>query len=450
MPDRARDWRPLLLVELATLLSGTGNGVASVALPWLILERTGSAVAAGFVAAATALPLLVSSLFSGTLVDRFGRRRIAIASDALSGVAVALIPVVDLTIGLTVVSLSLLAILGAVIDPAGLTARETMLPAAAQAAHWPIDRANGMHEAVWGVAFLIGPGIGGVLIATIGAVDTLWVTAAGFTLSATLLIFLRLAGADVPAPHGQPQSVWQETREGLAFVWRERTLRAVGLMTMVLVALYLPVEGVVLPVHFQELGSPGRLGLLVMAMSGGGIAGALLYGAVGARVGRHLVFSVALIGTGAALLGIAFLPPYGWMIAFAAVTGVMYGPINPLSNYAMQTRTPERLRGRVVGVMTSTAYAAGPIGYLVAGPLVDWLGVRPTLLLMTGLFLAVTLLAVPSPALRDLDAPPVFPPSPDAAGHLDDLTHPMPLGEGAVPHASHLDRTVRDAEPTDS
>ncbi len=129
-------------------------------------------------------------------------------------------------------------------------------------------------------------------------------------------------------------------------------------------------------------------------------------------------------GTGAALLGIAFLLPYGWMVAFAVLTGVLYGPINPLANYTMQTRTPEHLRGRVVGVMTSTAYAAGPLGYLLAGPLVQWLGVRPTLLLMTGLFLAVTIFAVPSSALRDLDAPPVFPPAPDAPGHLDDLTHP--------------------------
>lgn len=202
---------------------------------------------------------------------------------------------------------------------------------------------------------------------------------------------------------------------------------------MVMVALYLPVEGVVLPVHFQELGSPGRLGLLVMTMSAGGVAGALGYGAIGGRFRRHTMFSIALVGTGAALLGIAFLPPYGWMVAFAVLTGVLYGPVNPLANYAMQTRTPEHLRGRVVGVMTSTTYAAGPLGYLLAGPLVRWLGVRPTLLLMAGLFLAVTIVAVPSPALRDLDAPPVFPPSPDGARHHDDLAHPAPLGKQSIP-----------------
>lgn len=231
-----------MLLEAATLLSGTGNGVASIALPWLILERTGSPVAAGFVAAATAFPLLVSSLFSGVLVDRVGRRRMAIVSDLLSAAAVALIPIVDGAFGLTVPTLALLAILGAVFDPAGLTARETMLPGAAGEAGWPLDRANGVHEAVWGAAFLIGPGVGGVLIATIGAVNTLWVTAAGFALSALLLAFVRLASA-AAAHDVQPQTIWQGTREGLAFVWRDRTLRAVGLVMMAQVALYLPSKG---------------------------------------------------------------------------------------------------------------------------------------------------------------------------------------------------------------
>lgn len=188
-----------------------------------------------------------------------------------------------------------------------------------------------------------------------------------------------------------------------------------------------------LPVYFQELGSPGRLGLLVMAMSAGGVAGALGYGAVGGRFRRHTLFSVALMGTGAALLGIAFLPPYAWMVVFALLTGLMYGPINPLVNYAMQTRTPERLRARVVGLMTSIAYAAGPLGYLAAGPLVEWLGVRPTLLLLAALYLLVTFATVPSRPLRELDAPPPYPPTPHEPGHYDDLAHPAPLGRQSIP-----------------
>src|SRR5262245_57118297 len=80
---------PFLLIESATLLSGTGNGVAAVALPWLVLERTGRPAAAGIVAAAAALPMLLSSLVAGAIVDRFGRRRTAVVADLLSAGAVA-------------------------------------------------------------------------------------------------------------------------------------------------------------------------------------------------------------------------------------------------------------------------------------------------------------------------------------------------------------------------
>ncbi|MFG3703138.1 MFS transporter [Micromonospora sp. NPDC047670] len=423
---------PLLLVEAATLLSGIGNGVATVALPWLVLERTGSATAAGVVAAATALPLLLSSLVSGTVVDLLGRRRTALASDALSAVSVAAIPALDALVGLNLGWIVALAALGAVFDPAGLTARETLLPAAAQAARWRIERANGIHEAVWGLAFLIGPGVGGVLIAAIGPGPTLWVTAAGFALAVALIAAVRLPGAG--RPERPPAGLWAGTAEGLRFVWRDRLLRTIALITMVLVALYLPVEGVLLPAWFVAQGEPARLGAILMAMSAGAVVGALASGMAGRRIRRRTLMVIALVVTGVALVGLATLPPYPAMLGFAAVIGLAYGPVNPLANYAMQTRTPERLRGRVVGVMTSFTYAAGPAGYLLAGPLVEWLGLRPAFLLLAGALLVAALVAAPLPVLRALDEPPRHPPAP-AGGTSGRVEGPLPLGEQWAPSA---------------
>ena len=99
-------------------------------------------------------------------------------------------------------------------------------------------------------------------------------------------------------------------------------------------------------------------------------------------------------------------------MALAAVVGLLYGPAGPLVNIAMQIRTPERLRGRVVGVMTSVAYAAGPAGYLVAGPLVEAYGPRGAFLAMASTLLAVVLVVMPTRALRELDAPEPCPPVP--------------------------------------
>ncbi|MCU0309118.1 MAG: MFS transporter [Thermoleophilia bacterium] len=399
-PGRRRS--PFLLLEGATLLSGAGNGVAIVALPWLILERTGSASYAALVAAATALPLLVSSLFSGTIVDIAGRRRTAMGADVLSALAVAAIPLADAAGLLSVPVLAALAVVGALFDPAGVTARETMLPAAAEAARWPLERVNGVHEAVWGAAFLIGPGVGGVLIATVGAVGALWATAAGFGLSVVLLALMRLPLAGRPPRHARPQ-VWAGTLEGIRFVWHDPLLRAIGLVAALLVGVYLPIEGVILPVHFQAEDTPEALGLVVMAMSAGGIAGALLYGWLAPRLPVRATFLGALMGTAVAILAMAPLPPVGVMIVLGLVVGLLYGPVNPITNLAMQRRTPEALRGRVVGLLTSVGYAAGPLGYLAAGPLVDALGVRAAFALLAAGLVVVAVAAVWLPGLRGLD-----------------------------------------------
>ncbi|MCJ7795687.1 MAG: MFS transporter, partial [Thermoleophilia bacterium] len=152
---------PFVLLEAAVVTSGAGNGIASVAVPWLILERTGDPVAAGLVGAATALPLLLSSLFSGAVVDTLGQRRTSMLSDVLSAVSVAAIPLVDLVLGLDLGLIMALAVMGALFDPAGATAREAMLPSVAARGGIPLERGNGIHEAAWGVAYMVGPGLGG-------------------------------------------------------------------------------------------------------------------------------------------------------------------------------------------------------------------------------------------------------------------------------------------------
>jgi len=108
----------------------------------------------------------------------------------------------------------------------------------------------------------------------------------------------------------------------------------------------------------------------------------------------------------------ATLPAFPLLVTLAAVVGVFYGPVAPLINTALQARTPERLRGRVVGIVTSVAYAAGPAGYLVAGPMVEAFGPRGAFLTLAATLLAVVLVVLPRRALRELDAPEPGPPTP--------------------------------------
>lgn len=397
-----RRWLPFAAIEAATLLSGAANGITVVAMPWLVLDLTGSATATGGLAAAMAVPTMIAALLAGTMVDKIGRLRVSIGSDILSLLSVALIPILDMAVGLTYGIVVALAVAGAVFDPAGAGAREAMLPESAEHAGLTLPRANGIHEAIWGAAFLLGPGLGGLLIALIGPAGTFWAAAAMFAGSIAIIAVI-----DIPAS-GRPEDdavggFWAATAEGLRFIWNDRLQRAMALLLMGLVAVYLPVEGVVLPVYFQEQDLPIGLGAVLMAMSAGGILGALAYGSLARRWSIRTVFVGSMVITAVVFLPFALLPAMTLLIPLAFLVGAGFGPVQPSINVVMQTRTPPRLRGRVVGVLTATAYAAGPFGYIAAGPLVDLIGVRGTMLAAAASFVVLALIGLVLPSLREAD-----------------------------------------------
>ncbi len=398
--------RPVFLILFATLSATAGTGISLVAFPWLALQHDDRARDAAIVAAAATLPLVLSTLVAGTAVDFFGRRRVSLVSDALSASAVATVPLIALLSGgraLSVAVLALLAFLAAGFDPAGTTARQSMLPEAAARAGWSLDRTNSIYEAILNVAYIVGPGIGGLMIATVGGINTMWVTAGAFGLSFVAMAALRLEGAGKPDHGVRPDGLWSGIGEGMRFVWNLRVLRTLGLIDLAVTALYLPMESVLFPKYFADRHQPAELGWALMALAFGGVAGALGYVVLSKYTRRRPAVLTATLTFGAATVGIAFLPSLPVILALCAVTGLVYGPIQPIYNYVMQTRAPQRLRGRVVGVMTGLTYAAGPLGLLVAGPLTDAAGLRWTFLALAVPILLIGLVACGLPSLRELD-----------------------------------------------
>ena len=405
---------PLYLILFAALMAGAGNGISIVAFPWLVLQRNGSALEASIVAMAGTLPLLVATLIAGAAVDYIGRRRVSMISDALSAVSVAAVPVLALTFGVDVINVAVLATLaglGAFFDPAGLTARETMLPEAATRAGWTLDRANSVYEAIFNLAYIVGPGIGGLLIATLGGINTMWVTASAFGLSIIAISALKLEGTGKPDKESLPEGVWAGILEGLRFVWHNPVLRTLAFVDLAATGLYMPMESVLFPKYFTDRNEPAQLGWVLMALSIGGLIGALGYAVLSKYMSRRATMLTAVITLGVAMTVIAFLPPLPMILVLCAVVGLVYGPIAPIYNYVMQTRAPQHLRGRVVGVMGSLAYAAGPLGLIVAGPLADAAGLHTTFLALSLPMLLLGLVAVFLPALRELDRPPAEPTS---------------------------------------
>jgi len=408
--------RPLFLIFFAALSAGAGNGISLVAFPWLVLQRNGSAVEASIVAMAGTLPLLVATLIAGAAVDYLGRRRVSMISDALSALSVAAVPAIALTFGVDAVNVAVLAglaALGAFFDPAGMTARETMLPEAAQRAGWTLDHANSVYEAVFNLAYIVGPGIGGLLITTLGGINTMWVTASTFVLSILAVAVLRLEGAGVPNREHMPQ-VWAGIVEGLKFVWNTPVLRTLAIVDLAATGLYMPMESVLFPKYFTDRNEPAQLGWVLMALSVGGLVGSLGYAVLSKYSNRRTVMLVAVVVLGVAMTVIAFLPPLPVILVLCAVVGLVYGPMAPIYNYVMQTRAPAHLRGRVVGVMGSLAYAAGPLGLVVAGPLADTAGLHATFLALSVPMLLLGVVAIFLPALRHLDQTPEFGPSTSA------------------------------------
>lgn len=394
---------PFACLEASVIFSGAGNGVAAVSIPWLVLERTGDPAAAGIVGAATALPLLASSLFSGAIADTLGRRRTSILADVLSALSVASIPLVDVFFGLDLVLIALLAAIGALFDPAGATSREAMLPEVAIRGGVPLERANGIHEAAWGTAYLIGPGIGGILIAWVGAAGALWATAGAFTLSILFTSLVRAPGVGHPESHERPESLIEGSKEGLVFVWRHRLLRTMVLVVMVVVAVYMPIEGVLLPVIFEAQNEPHRLGIVLAAMSAGGIVGSLAYSLLARRVRRYYLHNAGLLLAAASIMWLALVPTFWQMIVAGALAGFFWGPMGPLMNLVMQIHTPPSKRGRVLGVVMATYHAAGPLGYLLAGWLVKLYGVGTVFLGIGVAMVVAASVGVLMPALRTLD-----------------------------------------------
>lgn len=398
---------PLIVLETSTIFSGVANGISAIAFPWLVLELTGRPTAAAAMGAITALPLAVSFLFSGVIVDIVGRRRVALVSDVLSMVSVALVPILAATVGLSFALLAALAVLGAVFDPAGISGREAMLPEVAAATGMRRERINGIHEAAWGTAYLIGPGIGGFALGFFGGTTTFWLAAVLFAASSITIIFARFPGTGRPAAHERPASILAGTAEGLRFVWHDRTLRAMAVIGMIVVGFWLPVEGVILPSYFQSTDQPERLGVSIMALAIGGVVGALFYSAFGHRWNQRRTFVIALLGAGVSVVAMALLPPFGLFLGAAVVAGLAYGPVGPVQNLVMQNRTPFALRGRVTSLLTSAAFVAGPIGYVVAGPAIEILGVQEAFMVMALVVLAVGISALFLPGLRGMDDPPV-------------------------------------------
>jgi MFS family permease len=394
---------PILALLAANAVSETGNVLAFVAIPWFVLQTTESAVRTGLTGAVFLLAAVVAGVFGGPVVDRLGFKRASIVADLAGAVTVALVPLLYHTVGLLFWQLLVLVFLGGFLDAPGHTARQSLVPDLAGRAGMGIERANSVFQGIQFASLLLGPPLAGLLISLFAPGNVLWIDAATFVVSATLVAAL------VPTPalrSGVPRAgrYLAELAEGLAFIRRDRLVVWMFGIGVVANSLAVPLFAVVLPFFAKEAyGSAVDLGLMLGGFGSGALAGTVLYGIFGGRLPRRATLVSAI-----SLLGVPFwvlvaTPPLGVAIGALFMAGLALGPPNPLTYSVLQERTPPWMLGRVLGAGVSLSMVGAPAGMVLCGYALEILGLRPTLVGISACYLAVGLLALLSPALHELD-----------------------------------------------
>ncbi len=399
---------PLFAVLVASGLAGFGNILSLVVVPWLVYQVTGSGAQTGVVGFAAAVPLVLSGMFGGVFIDRIGHSRAAVIAEIFSGVFLALIPILHLTFGLNVPLIALLVFVSNLFSAPGMTARRALVPEVAGQAEMPLERANSLEQMMLRFPQLIGPAIAGGLMAVIHPAQVIWL-AVGVVWLAALSIFIGVPFVRATDEESEPSTYLADLLVGFRFLMQDRLMRALVFILAFTNLLEAPLS-VIAPIYATDvLESPVGLGIMMAGLGIGLMLGVGWFAWFGHRLPRRFIFIFGLCGIGATYWLLALLPGM-WMTAgILFALGLLAGPVNPMLSTISQERVPAELRGRVFGLMAAIALSAMPVGRLLGGMLVDWIGLSGTLIVQAIGFAGAGAVMLLLPALKLLNERPESP-----------------------------------------
>lgn len=399
---RVRDVRLLWSGETVTAL---GTAVSGVAMPLVALQvLDAGVVAVTLLTAATWVPWLVIGLPAGAWVDRLPKRPVLVACDVLSVLLLLSVPVAAWAGALTVAQLVAVNLGLGSATVFFRTAWTAYVPAVVPPGR--LAPANALLHGGESAAHVAGPGLGGLLVAAVGAVGALLVDAVSFVLSTLCLLRIRVVEAASDAPR---RRLTTEVAEGVRLVARDRFLRNLVLHGAVA---NLPLVGygalaVVFLVREADQG-PAAVGLLMTVGAAGGIVGATLSGQVARALGTARALVVLKGGAGPCSLLLP-LTDDGWRVAFFALGSMLVGAGvvagNVISTSFRQTYVPKEILGRVGSAMQFCNLGTIPVGALLAGALAEGLGTRTAMWLLTGAYACTGLILALGPLRGRRDLP---------------------------------------------
>jgi MFS family permease len=378
---RHRNYR---LYFIGQAVSQTGTWIDKVAQAWLVLALTHSPVAVGILAACQFVPFSVLGLFGGVIVDRLDNWRTVVWTQAVRMVIAATLAAIVLLGVVQVWMVYGLAAVTGIVLVLDAPSRQALTFRMVGRAELP--NAVALNSSLFNAARIVGPGIGGVLIAAFGVGPAFAINAVSFI--AVLVGLLLMDSSKLVALQREPEqkpTLVRGLREGLAYARRSPHVRLV-LSMLVAISTIAMNFNVLLPVLArQTLESGPRVFGLIAACFG---AGALVGGLLAAALARE---SWKMIVVGAAGLGIAelVLAPQHSLLPAAVLlfcAGACFTLYTANSNSLLQLRAPDHLRGRVIGFYYFAFNGLAPLGGILTG----WLAATGGTKLAFGVAGAVT------------------------------------------------------------
>ena len=377
--------RDFLLLWGGQTVSEMGSAVTQLALPLTaVVLLKASTLQVGLLTAAATLAFALIALPAGALVDRRPKRGVMIACDAARLVIIASVPAAWAAGVLTMAQLYIVAITTGVCTVFFDVSYQSYLPAILEREQL-ID-GNGKLGASQAVAQLAGPGLGGGLVGAFGAAGAMAADAVSYLVSVVSLLGMRHRELRKPVKTGDPRpSLRADIAEGLRFVLREPILRKVVACTgtsnlFSSIAVAMDIIFLVRVLHV----APAYTGLVFAVSAVGGIAGGLLAGRLGQRIGTARIIWVSILVFGVPAFVPALAEP-GWSVILVPIgfactffSAVVY---NVAQVSYRQAITPPRLMGRMNAAVRWIVWGTMPLGGVIGGALGTAIGIRSTLLI---------------------------------------------------------------------
>ncbi|MEO0598290.1 MAG: MFS transporter, partial [Chloroflexota bacterium] len=199
-------------------------------------------------------------------------------------------------------------------------------------------------------------------------------------------------------------SYWQDFQEGFGFLWQDKLLLTLVAVVMMTNMIDHAISGVTMPYYVNEIyGNAWSLGLIMGSFGAAAVTGTLLYSWFGDKVSRRWIFIIAYIIVGLRSLFMISYPSLAGMIVIAVVTGLSAGPINPIMGVLWYERIPDHMRARVFSLTSAGVLVAMPIGALLAGYLLEWVGLSISLAIYGVIYLLAVGSLIINPNANELE-----------------------------------------------